>query len=230
MIFWEVMTLSSQFLVAFERGKKKAVDSAFKYFAIAKVGADFVLLLLVFFVVVKAQTADMFGALPALSKWLTSSPLGLSAVLFALIAGFGAKSALVPLHSWLPDAHPEAPSNVSALLSGAMIKVPIYALLRFASLMFPKSVPAGVTIAAFGVGTIVVGTMYALMQKDSKRLLAFCSVGKIGYIIFSAGAGIFLLGLGGGYAAVGGPAVVHRSAAGQQGFFSGIEGVGRSSA
>lgn len=196
-IFWELMSFFSQFLVAFERSNEKAIKAAFKYFYMTKAGAEFLVLTIVAVTLkVTNFNANYSEIARLLPLYLQSNPSMLYFLTFALLIGFGVKAAMIPLHSWLPDAHPEAPSNVSVLLSGVMIKMPIYMLFRFFISFFPRNAGIGILIAFFGVITLFFGTMYALLQTDSKRLLAYHSVGQIGYIILALGAGIYLISSG----------------------------------
>lgn len=196
-IFWELMSLFSQFLVAFEQSEEKAVKAAFKYFCMTKAGAEFLVLAVVLIILkVTDFNANYSEVARILPDYLSAHPEMLYALTFALLVGFGVKAAMVPFHSWLPDAHPEAPSNVSALLSGIMIKLPIYMLLRFFVSFFPLKPEIGIVIAVFGTLTMFFGTMYALKQADSKRLLAYHSVGQIGYVILALGAGVYLFSKG----------------------------------
>ena len=113
-----------------------------------------------------------------------------------VFVGFGTKAAIFPLGDWLPDAHPAAPSPISCLLSGVMIKLGVYGLLRIFFWMAPSShtyTVWGGVIALFGAVSLFVGTMEALAQHDSKRLLAFHSMGQMGYIFLGIGIGIAFL-------------------------------------
>lgn len=196
-IFWELMSLFSQFLVAFEQSEEKAVKAAFKYFCMTKAGAEFLVLAVVLIILkVTSFNANYSEVAKILPAYLSAHPGMLYVLTFALLIGFGVKAAMVPFHSWLPDAHPEAPSNVSALLSGIMIKLPIYMLLRFFISFFPLKPEIGIVIAVFGVLTLFFSIMYALLQEDSKRLLAFSSIDNIGYILLPMGAGIYFLANG----------------------------------
>jgi len=196
-IFWELMSLFSQFLVAVEQSEEKAVKAAFKYFCMTKAGAEFLVLAVVLIILkVTDFNANYSEVAKILPDYLSAHPEMLYALTFALLVGFGVKAAMVPFHSWLPDAHPEAPSNVSALLSGIMIKLPIYMLLRFFVSFFPLKPEIGIVIAVFGVLTLFFSIMYALLQEDSKRLLAFSSIDNIGYILLPMGAGIYFLANG----------------------------------
>ena len=196
-IFWELMTLFSQFLVAFEQRKEKAVKAAFKYFCMTKAGAEFIVLALILIILkatnFNANYSEIANVLPA---YLSVHSTTLYTLTFALLIGLGVKAAMMPLHSWLPDAHPEAPSNVSALLSGIMIKLPIYMMFRFFLGFFPLKPEIGIVIAIFGILTLFFSMMYALLQEDSKRLLAFSSIDNIGYILLPMGAGIYFLANG----------------------------------
>jgi|Deesub1362B_J571_1020462.scaffolds.fasta_scaffold00105_56 hydrogenase-4 component B len=196
-IFWELMSFFSQFLVAFERSNEKAIKAAFKYFYMTKAGAEFLVLTIVAVTLkVTNFNANYSEIARLLPLYLQSNPSTLYFLTFALLIGFGVKAAMIPLHSWLPDAHPEAPSNVSALLSGAMIKLPIYMLFRFFLTFFPKDTSIGLIIAFFGAITLFFSIMYALLQDDSKRLLAFSSIDNIGYILLPFGAGLYLIAIG----------------------------------
>jgi len=120
-------------------------------------------------------------------------PAGIAAVCFVLaLLGFGTKAGFWPVHMWLPDAHPAAPSHVSALMSGVMIKMGIYGLLRTLTLLGPPPVWWGALVVGIGVVSGLAGVLYALAQHDLKRLLAYHSIENIG--IIALGVGIGLLG------------------------------------
>jgi formate hydrogenlyase subunit 3/multisubunit Na+/H+ antiporter MnhD subunit len=102
-----------------------------------------------------------------------------------VIVGFGIKAAMAPLHTWLPDAHPAAPSSISAMLSGVVIKAGAYALMRSLIMIFaPEAYSWQIVLAILAVITMTVGNLMALLQTDLKRLLAFSSVAQMGYVIF----------------------------------------------
>jgi multicomponent Na+:H+ antiporter subunit D len=118
-----------------------------------------------------------------------------------LISGFGLKAAIIPFHAWLPDAHSSAPSPISAMLSGVLIKaVGIYVLIRLFFNMFVFTHEIGVVITSLGAISMVLGSLLAIIQWDVKRLLAYSSISQIGYIVMAFGMGIILL-LRGGYEA-----------------------------
>ena len=126
------------------------------------------------------------------SRRLHAGPAGLIFVL-ALI-GFGAKAGFVPFHVWLPEAHPAAPSHVSALMSGVMIKMGLYGLLRVVSFIGPPAPWWGLTLAALGLLTALVGISLALYQRDMKRVLAYSSIENMGLIGLALGRGLFGVG------------------------------------
>ncbi len=202
-IFWELMTVTSQYLVSYEKSKEAAIKAGFKYFCITKLGAEAIIVSVMILIVIYSRPtltfSDLIAKFPSLMK--LQPFLGYSLItLFTL--GLLIKAAVVPFHSWLPDAHPEAPSNVSALLSGVMIKVPIYVMVRMLFQVVGPNTYVGFAVATLGVITLLVGTLYALEQVDSKRLLAYHSVGQIGYIVLALGSSIVLLSLGTSYLAL----------------------------
>ena len=136
-------------------------------------------------------------------------------VLFLLaVVGFGTKAGFIPLHVWLPEAHPAAPSHVSAVMSGVMIKTGIYGLMRTLTLLGAPPAWWGWTLVAVGVVSGILGVLYALAQHDLKRLLAYHSVENIG--IIALGLGVGLLGVSCGDPGDGGAGVCRRPAARRQ--------------
>lgn len=179
---WETMALSSFFLVAFENEKEQVREAAWTYFIATHLGTAFVIAM---FVILSAQTGtldfDAFGAI--------SAPL--SGLLFVMaVIGFGAKAGFVPLHVWLPEAHPAAPSHVSAVMSGVMIKTGIYAILRAMTFLGEPQPWWGWTLVVIGLTSGVLGILFSLAQHDLKRLLAYCSVENIGIITLGIGIGV----------------------------------------
>jgi len=195
-VFWEFMSLFSQFLVAFE-GKEFSIKAARKFFLMTKAGGDFLVLsIIAIILMITGFNASYDVISQVLPDYLSSHPEILYFMTFCILVGLGVKAGMVPLHSWLPEAHPAAPTPISAMLSGIMIKVPVYMMFRFFLGFFPLKSETGIVIAIFGVITLFFGTMYALIQSDSKILLAYHSVGQIGYIILALGAGIYLISSG----------------------------------
>jgi hydrogenase-4 component B len=185
MVAWETMALASFFLVLTEHRVEATRRAAFLYLLIAHVGA---IALLLCFGVLQGAGDLTFAGMRALQR---DGPWPAVAFFLAL-AGFGAKAGLVPLHVWLPDAHPAAPSPVSALLSGVMLKTAIYGLLRVAfDLLHGPAWWWGVITLAVGLVTALYGVIFATVQTDMKRLLAYSSIENIGIIV--AGIGLALL-------------------------------------
>jgi hydrogenase-4 component B len=192
LIAWEGMSLTSYFLVLTDRDDAETVRAGNWYLGMTQVGLA---LLLAAFLLLGASAPALHWA--ALREAAASLPLGTRGVVFALaLGGFGSKAGLVPLHVWLPRAHPAAPSHVSALMSGVMIKLGIYGLLRV-GLDLLGGGPAwwGVALIVLGAGSAVLGVLYALMEDDIKRLLAYSSVENMGIITLGVGAGFLFQSL-----------------------------------
>jgi formate hydrogenlyase subunit 3/multisubunit Na+/H+ antiporter MnhD subunit len=191
MVAWESMALSSYFLVTTDHDDPEIRRAGFVYLLIAHVGA--ISILLCFGVLQGGQGIYTFDAMRQASltgSWATV------AFLLALL-GFGAKAGIVPLHVWLPEAHPAAPSPVSALLSGVMLKTAIYGLFRVSYDLLPGvRWEWGVLVLVIAVVTTLFGVLFALMQHDLKRLLAYHSVENIGIILIGFGLSLIYLGTG----------------------------------
>ncbi|MCX5758012.1 MAG: proton-conducting transporter membrane subunit [Candidatus Hydrogenedentes bacterium] len=192
LVAWETMALVSFFLVTFENGKARARRAGWIYMIATHLGTAFLLALFVF-LGEKAGSFD-FDAFGRVGATLPASVLGVGFV-FALI-GFGAKAGFIPVHVWLPEAHPAAPSHVSALMSGAMIKTGIYGLLRILSCLGAPPPWWGWCLLAVGIVSGVLGVLFALAQHDIKRLLAYHSVENIGIITMGIGVGYIGLAYG----------------------------------
>jgi formate hydrogenlyase subunit 3/multisubunit Na+/H+ antiporter MnhD subunit len=191
MVAWESMALSSYFLVTTDHDDPDIRRAGFIYLLIAHVGA--IAILLCFGVLQGGQGVYTFDAMRQASLtpgWATV------AFLLALL-GFGAKAGIFPLHVWLPEAHPAAPSPVSALLSGVMLKTAIYGLFRVSYDLLPGvRWEWGVLVLVIAVVTTLFGVLFALMQHDLKRLLAYHSVENIGIILIGFGLSLIYLGTG----------------------------------
>ena len=186
MVAWESMALSSYFLVTTDHRIPEIRRAGFLYLLIAHVGAISILLC---FGVLQGGSGDFtFGSMRSVvltNSWPTV------AFLLALF-GFGAKAGLLPMHVWLPEAHPAAPSPVSALMSGVMLKTAIYGLLRVTfDLLNGQLWWWGVVALALGLATALFGVIFAAVQTDMKRLLAYSSIENIGIIV--AGIGLAIL-------------------------------------
>jgi len=184
-IFWELMSLSSYVLVAFLKSRWGPIEAGFKYLIMSATAGAFLLLSMSF---LYGMTGTLnFAQLAASLKGAAVTPWML--VLFSsLIIGFGVKSAIVPLHTWLPDAHPEAPSPISALLSGIVIETGLYGLTRVLFLLFDPGF-FKLSIAALAVLTMTLANIMALLQQDIKRLLAYSSIAQIGYMLIGLASG-----------------------------------------
>jgi hydrogenase-4 component B len=181
---WELMSLASYFLVITEHERDETLRAGWVYFVMTHAG--FAALLLGFLLLARATgTMDFPG-------WSTAADLDptTSNLIFVLLAlGFGSKAGIIPLHVWLPRAHPAAPSHVSALMSGVMIKLGVYGLVRVAfDWLGVGPLWWGGTILVLGAVSGVLGVLYALLDADLKRLLAYSSVENIGIIMLGLGA------------------------------------------
>jgi hydrogenase-4 component B len=199
LLAWEGMTLASYVLVVCDTRSEENARAGLLYLVMAHAGTA--ALLVVFLTLADRAQGFDFVTLRAAAHGLDD---GTRTTLFMLaLGGFGAKAGVVPLHVWLPKAHPAAPSHASALMSGVMLKVAIYGIFRFGfDLLAPESGPLpaswGWTVLLLGTVSAVMGVLLALQQHDLKRLLAFHSVENVGIILI--GAGVAML-LGGGRAA-----------------------------
>lgn len=188
LILWELMSLLSYFLVVTDHEKPEVRYAGLFYLIMAHVGTAFIMLaFLVFF-----QEAGSFS-FEAFRHPQHPLPEGMRTLAFLLaLIGFGTKAGIVPLHVWLPYAHPAAPSHISALMSGVMIKTAIYALVRVYFDFLGGEFPWwwGFAVLVVGAVSALLGVMYALMEHDLKSLLAFHSVENIGIILLGIGAGM----------------------------------------
>jgi len=199
----EATTLTSGLLVAFY-WDRRALEAGYKYLMLLTIGITFALFGCVAVYAAAAATGQLGGReallISEVAKVARLVPSGtaLLAVAF-LIAGFGTKAGIAPFHPWLPDAHAEAPTPVSALLSGVMIKMALYALARTVSVFYPGWSKIAVFVVALGVFSMLVGILMALAQDDLKRLLAYSSVSQIGYVLVGIGLGTYLGCYGGAF-------------------------------
>ena len=185
LLAWEVMSLSSFFLVAFENGREEVRRAAWTYLVATHLGSAFLLML---FVVMGSHAGSLdFARFGALQE---EGPRFLGFLFLLGLIGFGVKAGFYPLHVWLPEAHPAAPSHVSALMSGVMIKTGIYALLRLVSILGRPAPWWGWLVLSLGVVSGVLGVVFALTQRDIKRLLAYSSVENVGVVAMGLGLGL----------------------------------------
>ena len=185
-IWFELMAISSYFLVAFYNEQPASLEAGFKYLTQSAVGSTLALF----------GIAILFTATGSISLWnvwnitTSGSPL-IYAAGGLIIVGFGIKAALVPLHTWLPDAHSQAPSGISAMLSGIVIEAGLVAMLRALCVLGQTKFPAGIILIVFGCVDILVGNLLALRQVEIKRMLAYSSIAQVGYMLVGLGVGIF---------------------------------------
>jgi hydrogenase-4 component B len=197
---WELMTLATAALVVTEHEKREARRAAFLYLAMSHVATG---CLFAGFLLLSAAGGSLSFAELLCGGLLAG---GRRQIAFALFfVGFGVKAGVIPLHIWLPEAHPAAPSSVSALMSAVLLKTGVYGLFRVCAFgLGPPSAGFGVLILLVGGLSAVLGVLYALMQHDLKRLLAYHSIENVGIILLGLGAGMMALASGRGeLAAVG---------------------------
>jgi formate hydrogenlyase subunit 3/multisubunit Na+/H+ antiporter MnhD subunit len=203
LLAWETMALASFFLVTFEREKAAVREAGWIYLVATHLGTA---CLLAMFVLL-ADAAGSFD-FDDLGRAAVAAPALAGLAFMLAVIGFGTKAGFMPLHVWLPEAHPAAPSHVSAVMSGVMIKTGIYGLVRLLVLLGPPPAWWGWLLLVIGVTSGVLGVLFALAQHDLKRLLAYHSVENIGIIALGLGLGtlgvasgmpaLAVLGYGGG--------------------------------
>jgi formate hydrogenlyase subunit 3/multisubunit Na+/H+ antiporter MnhD subunit len=181
LVAWEAMALASFFLVVFDDEEASTREAGWIYLVATHIGTAFLIAL--FILLGRASGSQDFAAYAV--------PAGRAGGLFLLaLIGFGTKAGLFPLHVWLPEAHPAAPSPVSAVMSGVMIKTGIYGIVR--TLVFLGAVPGWCAWAVLGLGvaTGLIGILFALAQRDLKRVLAYSSVENVGIVFLGLGLGL----------------------------------------
>lgn len=191
MVSWETMALSSYFLVTTQHRVPEIRSAGFLYLLLAHVGA--IGLLLCFGVLQGGSWQFTFDAMRAANL----SPAWASVAFALALFGFGAKAGLVPMHVWLPEAHPAAPSPVSALMSGVMLKTAVYGFIRVSfDLLSDTQWTWGAAVLAIGALTGLFGAVFAAVQTDMKRLLAYSSIENIGIIFSGLGLALLYRGMG----------------------------------
>ncbi len=186
LVVWEIMSLSSFFLVIFEENKKEVIKAGIKYLVYMHISLVFIMLAFALLAIYSKSYdfANCYG--------MFKNHKHLSDIVFILaLIGFGTKAGFVPFHNWLPDAHPAAPTHVSGIMSGVMIKTGIYGILRTLYLILPSRFIA-YTLLIVSIISAMYGVIYAITQHNIKRLLAYHSIENIG--IIGIGLGIGLLG------------------------------------
>ncbi len=193
LVAWESMALASFCLIGFEHEKARARRAGVLFLIMSHAGTG--LLLIAFLLLTSASGSTDFASFHLLASRM--APLEQGAIFLLFLFGFGVKAGLVPVHIWLPEAHAASPSNVSALMSGIVIKTGIYGMARvFFDFYGPPPLWMGTTVLALGVASALLGVLYALMEHDLKRLLAYHSIENIGIILMGFGAALLFRSLG----------------------------------
>ncbi len=187
LIIWEIMSLSSFFLVIFESEKKETIKIGIKYLIQMHIGVVF---LMIAFIWAYVQTGAEFSFDGLTVYFQSHNPFYLFLLFFI---GFGIKAGFIPFHSWLPHAHPAAPSHVSGVMSGVMIKMGIYGILRVLTSIHHDLYPIGLFILIISLASGLIGVSLAIVQHDVKKLLAYHSIENIG--IIGIGIGLGTIGL-----------------------------------
>jgi len=183
LVAWEAMSVSSFFLVLFEGEKKNVAKAGLIYLIATHIGTLF---LLVMFALLSAGSGSF-----DFTAWKAAAPGFMPSLIFlCALIGFGTKAGFMPLHIWLPEAHPAAPSHVSAIMSGVMIKTGIYGLLRVITFLGVPCAWWGYLLIGIGIVSGILGVLFALAQHDFKRLLAYHSIENIGIIAMGIGLGV----------------------------------------
>lgn len=191
MVAWEMMSVSSYFLVAYQHQHAPNRRAAFLYLLMAHIGG--LAILLGFGVLAGFGDGFTFEAMRAAEL----SPAWASIAFAFALFGFGMKAGMVPVHAWLPEAHPVAPSHISALMSGVMLKVALYGLIRFTyDLLGDIQWQWGLTVLLIGAASALLGVLYAMLQNNLKRLLAYSSIENVGIILVALGLSMIFLGTG----------------------------------
>ncbi|UWG96490.1 hypothetical protein LPY66_16575 [Dehalobacter sp. DCM] len=190
----EATTLASALLVTFY-WKPESLEAGYKYLILCSVGITLALLgaVLLYAASVPYLPGDKAMLITEMAKVSGNIPKNIVLIACGLIIiGFGTKAGIMPFHAWLPDAHSQSPSPVSALLSGVTIKVAIYAVARVVTLFYPQYNALGTFLALVGAVTMLLGIILAFIQDDLKRMLAYSSVSQMGYIVMGFGIGGYL--------------------------------------
>jgi proton-translocating NADH-quinone oxidoreductase chain N len=187
-VWFEAMAISSYLLVAFYHDQPASLEAGVKYLVQSAVGSVLVLLGIA---LVLAMTGTMnLTEIRVAAAHADALPLLAAGALFVI--GFGVKAALVPMHTWLPDAHSQAPSGISAMLSGVVIEAGLIALLRAVASLSGVTLSWGVLLMAFGALNMLAGNLLALRQKQVKRMLAFSSLSHMGYMLVGLGIAVYM--------------------------------------
>jgi proton-translocating NADH-quinone oxidoreductase chain N len=185
-VFWEMMCISSYTLVAFRKEKWEPIEASFKYLIMSSAGSASILFGM-------SLIYGMCGTLSftEISRILTEPNIWVYIASIFIFIGLGIKSAIFPLHTWLPDAHSAAPSPISAMLSGVVVETGVYAICRIGFSIF-SCIKWLEVIAILSIFTMFIGNLTPLLQTDIKRLLAYSSIAHIGYMLAGISTGTIL--------------------------------------
>jgi len=182
LLCWEIMSLSSFFLVSFENHKQEVRTASLIYLIAAHIGAAF---LLMFFALMWVTTGSL-----DFNNFVSITPIYADILFLLAVIGFGTKAGFIIMHIWLPEAHPAAPSHVSAIMSGVMVKTGIYGILRVLMLLGVVHAWWGWFLILTGAVSGLFGILFSLAQRDFKKLLAYSTVENVGIITMGIGLGI----------------------------------------
>lgn len=192
LVFWELMSLISYFLVVFDSKKPKAIQAGTIYIIMTHIGTAFILAAML--IMHNYSNSFDFKTLQFAASMMPPNIKNLVFVFFLI--GFGTKAGIVPLHIWLPYAHPQAPSHISSIMSGVMIKTAIYGILRFIFIILGiDALWWGILVIILAIFSCLIGVIYALTEHDMKKLLAYHSVENIGIILLGVGASMLFIKL-----------------------------------
>lgn len=192
LIGWEIMAIASYFSIIYDRHDQENVKAGFLYLVMTYVGTTFIIV--AFLLLYKFTGSFDFETI---KTGVVSLPVGVKNIVFlSALIGFGIKAGIIPLHIWLPAAHPAAPSHISALMSGVMIKTGIFMMIRFfLDILQPIPIWWGIVVLLFGIVSSLLGVLYALTEHDIKRLLAYHSIENIGIILLGLGSALIFSSL-----------------------------------
>ncbi len=192
LVAWEIMSVASFFLVIHDRDEQENIRAGLLYLIMTHLGTAFIIA--AFLLLYRSTGSFDFSAIQ--SGGAAISPVVKNAVFVLSLIGFGTKAGIIPLHVWLPAAHPAAPSHISGLMSGVMIKTGIYMMIRvFLDLLAPFPLWWGVVLLIAGAVSALLGVLYALAEHDIKKLLAYHSIENIGIILLGLGSALTFLSL-----------------------------------
>jgi hydrogenase-4 component B len=191
LVAWEIMSISSFFLVIFEHQNRNTLKAGIKYLVQMHIGIIF---LMIAFLWVYISNPSASYSFYYIGSYFENHPNFWLFLLFFI--GFGIKAGFIPLHSWLPHAHPAAPSHISGVMSGVIVKLGIYGIIRISLMLKNDQVLIGESLLIISLLSGVYGILNAALHRDFKKMLAYCTIENIG--IIGAGTGLAIIGMGTG--------------------------------